>query len=189
MEAVCDLIGTAKAPTDRQVRQLADREDKPTDFPRCAERHALRDPANPALMSKNLLLNRTGGTGLEGRYRVIFGENLKNYQPPRGYGTHSWRLSSNLWSKVLDTIRYTRQTLGHRYGGIWTMSPARISQTCHQCGERGVRVEHDSSTRERRGGEYFYCGRCEEHFHADVNAARNIIHVQDCQSSAVAGRT
>ncbi len=121
--------------------------------------------------------------------KTLYLENLKNYQPPRGYGTHSWRLSNNLWSKVLDTIRYMRQTLGHRYGGIWTVSPAWTSQTCHVCGGRGVRVEHESSTRERRGGEYFYCGRCEEHFHADVNAARNIIHVHNHQSSAAPGRT
>ncbi len=126
---------------------------------------------------------------LDRHLKTLYLENLKNYQPPRGYGTHSWRLSNNLWSKVLDTIRYMRQTLGHRYGGIWTVSPAWTSQTCHVCGGRGVRVEHESSTRERRGGEYFYCGRCDEHFHADVNAARNIIHVQDHQSSAAPGRT
>ncbi len=121
--------------------------------------------------------------------KTLYLENLKNYQPPRGYGTHSWRLSSNLWSKVLDTIRYMRQTLGHRHGGIWTVSPAWTSQTCHVCGEWGVRVENPDSILEYRGGEYFYCGRCEEHFHADVNAARNIIHVHNHQSSAAPGRT
>jgi transposase len=116
-------------------------------------------------------------------------ENLKNYQPPKGYGTHSWRLSSNLWSKVLDTIRYMRQTLGHRYGGIWTVSPAWTSQTCHVCGERGIRVENQDSKLECRGGEYFYCEQCGQHYHADVNAARNIIHVEKTTSSAVPGRT
>ncbi|MHA1286974.1 MAG: zinc ribbon domain-containing protein [Candidatus Thorarchaeota archaeon] len=45
----------------------------------------------------------------------------------------------------------------------------------------------ETSTTERKGGEYFNCSKCKEHFHADINAARNIIHVQD--SSAVPGRT
>ncbi len=30
--------------------------------------------------------------------------------------------------------------------------------------------------------------KCDAHFHADVNAARNIIHVQDKMSSVVPGR-
>lgn len=76
MEAVRDLIGAGKAPTDRQVRQLAERENRPTDFSRFAERHGLRDSSNQATMSKSLLLNRTGGTGLEGRYQSISGGNL-----------------------------------------------------------------------------------------------------------------
>ncbi|MHA2016225.1 MAG: zinc ribbon domain-containing protein, partial [Candidatus Thorarchaeota archaeon] len=40
---------------------------------------------------------------------------------------------------------------------------------------------------ERVGGEYFYCPHCGSELHADVNAARNIIEVQ--QPSTVAGRT
>ncbi|MHA2145110.1 MAG: zinc ribbon domain-containing protein [Candidatus Thorarchaeota archaeon] len=58
-----------------------------------------------------------------------------------------------------------------------TINPRYTSQTCHQCGEKG----------NRKGGEHFYCSHGTEHFHADVNAARNIIHVQD--SSTVSGGT
>ncbi|MGQ4912566.1 MAG: zinc ribbon domain-containing protein, partial [Candidatus Thorarchaeota archaeon] len=61
------------------------------------------------------------------------------------------------------------------------------SQTCHVCGERGIRVESEGSTEEKRGGEYFYCESCGVHLHADVNAARNIMYVQ--RPTAVGGRT
>ncbi|MHA1614098.1 MAG: zinc ribbon domain-containing protein [Candidatus Thorarchaeota archaeon] len=87
----------------------------------------------------------------------------------------------------MDTVRYMRESLGHSKYSVWTINPRYTSQTCHQCGERGVRVVDETSTTERNGGEYFYCSECEEHFHADINAARNIIHVQD--SSAVPGWT
>jgi putative transposase len=69
------------------------------------------------------------------------------------------------------------------------VNPKYTSQTCHQCGERGIRVEDETSIIEKKGGEYFYCLSCDEHFHADINAARNIIHVQDKKSSVVPGRT
>lgn len=116
---------------------------------------------------------------------VVF-ENLKNFSAPSGFKNLSWSLSANLFSRVLDTVRYMRRTIGHNYGGVWTVSPAFTSQTCHQCGERGIRVGSETSTFEVKGGEFFYCEECDEHFHADVNAARNIIHVQ--QSSVVSGR-
>ena len=88
---------------------------------------------------------------------------------------------------MIDGVRYRRQALGHYRGGIWMVNPAYTSQTCHVCGELGVRVEDETSTTERKGGEYFYCSECNEHFHADVNAARNIMYVK--QSSVVPGRT
>ncbi len=121
--------------------------------------------------------------------KTLYLENLKNYKPPGGYGTHSWRLSSNLWCKVLDTIRYMRQTLGHRRGGIWTVSPAWTSRKCHVCSEKGIRVETPDSSIECRGGEFFYCPHCSERIHADVNAARNILNGHREEPSAVAGRT
>ncbi len=121
--------------------------------------------------------------------KTLYFENLKNYTPPQGWGDLSWRLSSNLWSKVLDTVKYMRQSLGHRYGGVWTVSPAWTSQKCHICGEKGVRVESAESTEERKGGEYFHCASCGSTIHADVNAARNIIDVQMKKPSAVAGQT
>ncbi|MBE0525977.1 MAG: transposase, partial [Candidatus Thorarchaeota archaeon] len=34
----------------------------------------------------------------------------------------------------------------------------------------------------------FYCIKCDTHYHADINAARNIIHVHS-KSSVVSGRT
>ncbi len=119
--------------------------------------------------------------------RTLYFENLKNYSAPPGWGTLSWRLSSNLWSKFLSAVVYMRQSLGHKYGGVWTVSPAWTSQTCHVCGGRGVRVENEGSTEEKRGGEYFYCETCGVHIHADVNAARNIMCVQ--RPTAVGGRT
>ncbi|MDF1538469.1 MAG: transposase, partial [Candidatus Thorarchaeota archaeon] len=125
----------------------------------------------------------------EHKVKTLYFENLKDYTPPAGHGDLSWRLSSNVWSKVLDTVIYMRQSLGHRRGGVWTVSPAWTSQTCHACGERGVRVGAEGSTEEQRGGEYFYCESCECSFHADVNAARNIIDVQKMKPSAVAGQT
>ncbi len=88
------------------------------------------------------------------------------------------------WSNVLDTARYMRQSLGHPYGGIWTVNPAWTSRWCHVCGERGIRVRDADSATEVSGGEYFYCSSCDIHIHADINAARNL-----SQSSAVPGRT
>ncbi len=121
--------------------------------------------------------------------KTLYFENLKNYQPPKGYGDLSWRLSFNLWSQVLETVRYMRQALGHCYGAVWTVSPAWTSRKCHICGETGVRVKCEGSTEEYKGGEYFYCENCAAYFHADVNAARNIIEVDMRKPSVVAGRT
>ncbi|MGY5854736.1 MAG: transposase [Candidatus Thorarchaeota archaeon] len=123
----------------------------------------------------------------EHRVKKVFFEDLRSFQGHAGSKDLSYNLTSNLWGKIIDTVRYMRESLGHSKYSVWTVNPRYTSQTCHVCGERGVRVEDETSTTERKGGEYFYCMRCNEHHHADVNAARNIIHVQD--SSAVPGRT
>jgi transposase/DNA-binding transcriptional ArsR family regulator len=119
---------------------------------------------------------------------VVF-ENLKNFSAPSGLNNLSWNLSANLFSKIFETVRYMRRSIGHSYGGVWAVSPAWTSQTCHQCGEIGIRVTSELSTSEMKTGEFFYCQKCGEHFHADVNASRNIIHVQKKVSSAVPGRS
>ena len=123
----------------------------------------------------------------EHRVKKLFFEDLRSFQAFAGSRDLSYNLSSNLWGKIIDTVRYMRESLGHSKYSVWTVNPRYTSQTCHQCGERGVRVADETSTTERKGGEYFYCKKCEEHFHADINAARNIIHVQD--SIVVPGRT
>ncbi|MHA1614694.1 MAG: zinc ribbon domain-containing protein [Candidatus Thorarchaeota archaeon] len=123
----------------------------------------------------------------EHRVKKLFFEDLRSFQAHAGSKDLSYNLSSNLWGKIIDTVRYMRESLGHSKYSVWTVNPRYTSQTCHVCRERGVRVVDETSTTERKGGEYFYCSKCEEHFHADINAARNIIHVQD--SSAASGRT
>ncbi len=119
----------------------------------------------------------------------VFFEDLRSFQAHGGSKDLSYNLSSNLWGKIIDTVRYMRESLGHSKYSVWTVNPRYTSQICHQCGERGRRVEDEASTTEKKGGEHFYCSKCDEHFHADVNAARNIIHVQDNLSSAVPGRS
>ncbi|TFH10596.1 MAG: hypothetical protein E4H14_02205 [Candidatus Thorarchaeota archaeon] len=123
----------------------------------------------------------------EHRVKKLFFEDLRSFQAHAGSRDLAYNLSSNLWGKIIDTVRYMRESLSHSKYSVWTVNPRYTSQTCHQCGERGIRVQDETSTTERKGGEYFYCEKCEEHFHADINAARNIIHVQD--SSAAPGRT
>ncbi|MGY5853918.1 MAG: transposase [Candidatus Thorarchaeota archaeon] len=120
--------------------------------------------------------------------KTIYFEDLRSFQGKGGMRRHSWNLSTNLWGMMIEGVRYRRKALGHRNGGIWLVNPAWTSQTCHVCGERGVRVEDETSTTEQRGGEYFHCSRCDEHFHADVNAARNIMHITT-KPTAVGGRT
>ena len=119
--------------------------------------------------------------------KTIYFEDLRSFQGKGGMKRHSWNLSTNLWGLMIEGVKYRREVLGHYRGGIWMVNPAWTSQTCHVCGQRGVRVESTSSTSERKGGEYFYCAECDEYFHADINAARNIMYVQ--QSSVVPGRT
>lgn len=123
----------------------------------------------------------------EHRVKKLFFEDLRSFQAHAGSRDLSYNLSSNLWGKIIDTVRYMRESLGHSKYSVWTVNPRYTSQTCHVCRERGVRVVDKTSTTERKGGEYFYCHKCDGHFHADINAARNIIHVQD--SSVVPGRT
>lgn len=121
--------------------------------------------------------------------KTLYFEDLRSFQGKGGMRKHSWNLSTNLWGKMIDGVRYRREALGHREGGVWLVNPAWTSQTCHVCGERGVRVEEETSTTEKKGGEYFYCSMCGEHFHADVNAARNIMDVQQpTMPTAVGGR-
>jgi hypothetical protein len=119
--------------------------------------------------------------------KTMYFEDLRNYQTPCGQGALSWRLSTNLWGKIIDTVRYMRESLGHSPYSVWTVNPAYTSQTCHVCGQKGIRVDGCRSKVEQKGGEYFYCPSCDSHIHADINAARNIIHVQS--PSAVPGRT
>jgi transposase len=122
--------------------------------------------------------------------KIIYFEDLRSFQGKGGMRRHSWNLSTNLWGMMIEGVRYRREILGHRKGGMWLVNPAWTSQTCHVCGERGVRVEDKASTTEKKGGEYFHCSMCDEHFHADVNAARNIMYVQQpLKPSAVSGRT
>jgi transposase len=122
--------------------------------------------------------------------KTIYFEDLRSFQGKGGMRRHSWNLSTNLWGMMIEGVRYRRKALGYRNGGIWLVNPAWTSQTCHVCGERGVRVEDETSTTEKKGGEYFHCPKCDDHFHADVNAARNIMYVQQTlKPSAVPGRT
>jgi hypothetical protein len=122
------------------------------------------------------------------RVKKVFFEDLRSFQAKGGLRDLSWSLSTNLWGKIIDTVRYMRESLGHSPYSVWTVNPRYTSQTCHVCSERGVRVENAISKTKKKGGEYFYCEKCDSHFHADINAARNIIHVQT-RSSAVPGRT
>ena len=122
------------------------------------------------------------------RVKKVFFEDLRSFQAKGGLRDLSWSLNTNLWGKIIDTVRYMRESLGHSPYSVWTVNPRYTSQTCHVCGERGVRVENEASKTKKKGGEYFYCEKCDSHFHADINAARNIIHVQS-RSSVVPGRT
>ena len=121
--------------------------------------------------------------------KTVYFEDLRSFQGKGGMRKHSWNLSANLWGKMIEGVRYRREALGHRNGGIWLVNPAWTSQTCHLCGERGIRVEDETSTTEKKGGEYFHCPECDEHFHADVNAARNIMQINQSKPSAVSGWT
>jgi transposase len=123
----------------------------------------------------------------EHKVRKMFFEDLRSFQSRAGLKDLSWSLAVNLWGRIIETVRYMRESLGHSKYSVWTVNPAYTSQKCHQCGDMGIRVWDEKSTNERKGGEFFYCSKCDEHFHADINAARNIIHVQ--QPSVVPGRT
>jgi hypothetical protein len=123
----------------------------------------------------------------EHNVKTVYFEDLRNYQPPCARGDSSWKLSSNLWGKIIDTVRYMRESLGHSVYGVWTVNPGGTSQTCHVCRKKGIRVASPGSEVEKKGGEYFYCAHCKSHINADINAARNIIQVQT--SSVVPGRT
>ncbi len=120
--------------------------------------------------------------------KTIYFEDLRYFQGKGGMRTFSWNLSTNLWGQIIEGVRYRRAALGHRYGGVWTVSPAWTSRKCSACGERGLRVKDSGSTEEERGGEFFYCPKCESRLHADMNAARNILKIQ-IKPTAVGGRT
>jgi len=120
--------------------------------------------------------------------KTVYFEDLRSFQGKGGMHSHSWRLSTNLWGLIIEGITYRRQAMGHRRGGIWLVNPAWTSQTCSQCGERGVRVKSPTDTEEAKGGEHFFCPQCQARIHADVNAARNIIKIK-LEPSAVPGRT
>jgi len=124
----------------------------------------------------------------EHEVKKLFFEDLRGYQGHGGSKDLSWSLNVNLWGKIIETVRYMRESLGHSKYSVWTVNPRYTSQTCHVCGERGFRVNDESSKTKRKGGEFFYCFKCDVHHHADINAARNIIHVQS-KSSVVPGRT
>ena len=119
--------------------------------------------------------------------KKLFFEDLRGFQGHAGSNDLSWSLNANLWGQIIETVRYMRESLGHSKYSVWTVNPRYTSQTCHVCGERGFRVNDESSKVKKKGGEFFYCTKCDVHHHADINAARNIIHVQS-KSSDVPGR-
>ncbi|TFH00243.1 MAG: hypothetical protein E4H14_19870, partial [Candidatus Thorarchaeota archaeon] len=84
--------------------------------------------------------------------KTLFFEDLQSFQAHGGSKDLSYNLSSNLWGKIIDTVRYMRESLGHSKYSVWTVNPRYTSQTCHVCGERGVRVKDESSVKERKGG-------------------------------------
>ena len=55
-------------------------------------------------------------------------------------------------------------------------------------GEMMLKIVDEISTSEMKRGEFFYCVECDEHFHADINASRNIIHVQQKKMSSAVPR-
>jgi transposase len=120
--------------------------------------------------------------------KTVYFEDLRYYQGKGGMHSLSWKLSTNLWGMIIEGTRYRRESMGHTRGGVWTVNPAWTSQTCSLCGNRGVRVETEKDTVEKKGGEYFYCPNCQIHLHADMNAARNITKVT-IKPSAAPGRT
>ncbi len=123
----------------------------------------------------------------ENGVRTVFFEDLKDFEAASGLGSLSWSLSMNLWGRIIDSVRYMRETLGHSRYSVWTVNPRYTSQICHECGEKGIRVEDRELMIESKGGQYLYCSHCNTHCHADINAARNIIHVQS-KSSVASGR-
>ncbi|MHA2323051.1 MAG: hypothetical protein ACXACG_15570, partial [Candidatus Thorarchaeota archaeon] len=67
--------------------------------------------------------------------------------------------------------------------------PNDPSNVCfHVCTKSGLRLEDETSAIERKDGEYFHCPKCYDHFHVDVNAKRNKMHVQQPNPSAVSGQ-
>jgi len=121
--------------------------------------------------------------------KTIYFEDLRSFQGRGGMKRHSWNLSTNLWGMMIDGVRYRRESMGHKNGGIWLVNPAWTSQTCHVCGTHGRRVDTEDSIIEVKGGEYFHCLKCNQHYHADVNAARNIMQIKQSKPSVVPGRT
>ena len=119
--------------------------------------------------------------------KTVSFEDLRNYRAPGSQGVLSWRLSTDLLGRVINTVRYMRESLGHSPYSVWTVNLAHTSQTCHVCKQKGIRVNGCRSKVEQKGGEHFYCPNCDSHIHAEINAARNVIHVQS--PSAVPGRT
>jgi transposase len=62
--------------------------------------------------------------------KTIYFEDLRSFQGKGGMGRHSWNLSTNLWGMMIEGVRYRREALGHKNGGIWLVNPAWTSQTC-----------------------------------------------------------
>ncbi|GAG92514.1 unnamed protein product, partial [marine sediment metagenome] len=65
--------------------------------------------------------------------KTLFFEDLRSFQAHGGSKDLSYNLSSNLWGKIIDTVRYMRESLGHSKYSVWTVNPRYTSQTCHQC--------------------------------------------------------
>jgi len=126
-----------------------------------------------------LVASRTVWFCEEHSVKTVYFEDLRNYQASGGHGDSSWRLSTNLWGQIIETVRYMRESLGHSPYSVWTVNPMYTSQICHKCKEKGIRVDSPESKVEQKEGEYFYCPNCNLHVHADINAARNIMHVHN----------
>jgi hypothetical protein len=57
----------------------------------------------------------------------LFFEDLRSFQGHAGTKDLFYNLSSNLWGKIIETVRYMREFMGHSKYSVWTVNPRYTS--------------------------------------------------------------
>lgn len=118
-------------------------------------------------------------TGLMHDYgcQTIVFEDLRSYEPPKGFKTLSRRLSEWFRGSLVTLVDQESQFYGWK---VHRVNPRGTSSYCPRCGGKGLKVRSSKSVVQNNYGRQFYCPHCHYRADRDYIGALNIYRMFAC---------